>query len=727
MGEPGDYEHRKGESGFFGTTVSWHAVALLLVLIAVGVGMLAVSLPGTMRSAAIDAVYRSHIDIAEQIKTVRGYYTEQVVAKVRKTGAMTPTWDHVGTDATIPLPATLVHDVSDLLARRDTTLALVSPYPWPHRASRLMDEFQVAAWVAFQTEPGRIFSREDVVDGKRVLRVAVADRMTSQTCIDCHNADPLSPRHDWRIGDVRAVLEVSKVTEPYLAAADQRAATIVGLVAAAAAAIAVVIVAFAWIIRRNHREKERVDARVHFLAYRDQMTGLLNRTSLVSALNQRLADPPRIGERVAVHYIDLDRFKAINDTLGHSTGDAVLVEVAQRLKGLVRPGDLVGRLGGDEFAFVQVDVADTSAAILRAGEIVDAMNRPVAAGSNQVPISASVGVISGEAGGADALGLLKAADLALYRAKSLGRNRHVVYSIDLETEATDRIRLEKRLRTAVVDDALVLHVQPIFGVASRRVEVLEVLVRLRDGDGDLVSPARFIPLAEELGLIPAIGATILERACAVATTWPDGVRLAVNISPLQFGGPEMVGARLADVVKRALDRSGLPPARLELEITEGCLLADSPLVLEELTAIRALGVGIALDDFGVGYSSLAYLTRVPIDKLKIDGSFVASASGGNRATPPVLEAIVRLARALGLGVVAEGVETAEQLCLSRALGVDQIQGYHCGRPRPIEEVPALLLADAAKALERAERTAADDAVDCNACQWAPSTRPSACA
>lgn len=725
MGGATESENRSADDGFFGTTVSWHAVVLLLAVITAGVVSLAVSLPDSMRSAAIDAVYRSNLDIAEQIKTVRGYYTERVVAKVRKNGAMTSSWDHLGSDAAIPLPATLVHEVSDLLARRATTLTLVSPYPWPHRASRLMDEFQVAAWVAFQTAPDRIFSREDVVDGRRVLRVAVADRMNSQTCVDCHNADPLSPRHDWKIGDVRAVLEVSKVTEPYLAAADQRAGTIVGLVAAAATGIAVVIVAFAWIIRRNHRAKERADARVHFLAYRDQMTGLLNRANLMSALDERLADSRRTGERIAVHYIDLDRFKAINDTLGHPTGDAVLVEVARRLRGLAGPGDLVGRLGGDEFVFVQVDLADVAAALRRADEIVEVMNRPVTAGSNQVPISASVGVMSVEVGRADALALIKAADLALYRAKALGRNRHVFYSSDLEIEAADRIRLEKRLRTALADDALALHVQPIFGVVSRRIEVLEVLVRLRDEDGSLVSPARFIPLAEELGLIPEIGATILERACTIAAGWPDGVRLAVNISPLQFGSPEVVGIRLAERVKGALERSGLPPSRLELEITEGCLLADSPLVLEELEAIRALGVGIALDDFGVGYSSLAYLTRVPIDKLKIDGSFVASASGGNRATPPVLEAIVRLARALGLGIVAEGVETAEQLCLSRALGVDQIQGYHCGRPRPIEEVPALLLGDAAKAFERAER--GDGAVDCRACLEALSTaRPAAC-
>lgn len=693
----------RGENGFLGTTMSWSAVALVVGLVLAGVATLAVVLPEMMRAAAIDAVFRSNIDIAEQIKTVRGYYTDRVVAKVRKSGALHAGWNHAELDDTVPLPATFVKDVSDLLSRRDTRLALVSPYPWPHRADRVMDAFQLAAWDAFRTDPDRVFSREDVIGGRRVLRVAVADRLTSQTCIDCHNADPLSPRHDWKLGDVRAVLEVTKVTEPYLAAADGRAGTIIGLVALAAAAIVAVIVAFAWTIRRNGVERQKTDAQVRYLAFNDQMTGLLNRASLTARLDQRLADPARAGERFAVHYIDLDRFKEINDSLGHAAGDAVLIEAAERLKALMRPTDLVGRLGGDEFVFVRTAESDGSCEAALAPEIVAAMSRPFDAGGNPVAISASVGVRIVTAGSTNAHDTLKAADLALYRAKALGRNRHVLYSRDLEGEEDDRIRLAKRVRSALADDALVLHAQPIFGLASGRIEVLEALVRLRDGEGGLISPARFIPVAEELGLIPSIGAAILNRACAVAATWPDHVRLAVNISPLQFGTVELVGTRLAEVVRRALETTGLAPHRLELEITEGCLLADSDCVLDELKAIRALGVGIALDDFGVGYSSLGYLTRVPFDKLKIDGSFVASATGGNAATPPILEAIVYLARSLGMDIVAEGIETAEQYALSEILGVDQVQGFHCGRPRPIEEVAALLLDDTARALARVEK------------------------
>lgn len=431
-------------------------------------------------------------------------------------------------------------------------------------------------------------------------------------------------------------------------------------------------------------ERKRAEAQIARLAHYDPLTELPNRLLFHKDLSDALARAARREDLVAVHCVDLDRFKVVNDTLGHPVGDALLKAAAERLRACVRDGDTVARLGGDEFAVVQMGLTDLGGATRLAARIVEALEAPFDLMGHHVVIGGSVGVAVSPDDGLDCDELLKKADMALYRAKADGKGTFHFFERAMDEQLQARRALELDLRKALAEGEFELFYQPLFDLEADRVTGCEALLRWRHAERGMVSPGEFIPLAEEIGLIGALGDWVLREACAEASRWPAHVRLAVNLSPAQFRD-----RRLAATVVQALAASGLPAERLELEITESVLLQDSAANMAILHDLKALGVRISMDDFGTGYSSLSYLRSFPFDKIKIDQTFVRDILDDADALA-IIKAVLDLGASLGITTTAEGVESEAQLDELRRQGCGEIQGYFISRPKPADEIAAML-------------------------------------
>ena len=433
------------------------------------------------------------------------------------------------------------------------------------------------------------------------------------------------------------------------------------------------------IAARRIRERWIAEDQIRYLALHDSLTGLPNRLQLCQHLERAIARSRRHGQLMAVLYLDLDRFKDVNDTLGHPTGDALLEEVAARLRGNVREIDLVGRLGGDEFAVVAEDLDTADGAVRLARRLCTALGEIYQVNGHEVSTSASIGIALGPVDGNSADTLMKEADLALYRAKQDGRNTFRFFEPAMDAALQKRRQLENDLRKSLRKNELYLDYQPQFDLGTGKLTGYEALVRWwHPTDGD-VPPATFLPIAEETGLIAPLGEWIMRTACTYATTWQPELTLAVNLSPAQFKTQDVEA-----LVKKVLAETGLEPQRLELEITEATLLQNTDTVMDTLTRLDQLGVAIAMDDFGTGYSSLSYLTRFPVKKIKIDRSFIDTL-GTSPHTSAIVSSIVGLGQSLDVIITAEGVETERQAEMLKQWGCDQVQGFYYGRPEP--EVP----------------------------------------
>ncbi|HVW17104.1 MAG TPA: sensor domain-containing phosphodiesterase [Solirubrobacteraceae bacterium] len=424
-------------------------------------------------------------------------------------------------------------------------------------------------------------------------------------------------------------------------------------------------------------------------AEHDGLTGLPNRRSLLERLDRALASARGSDRTVAVLFVDLDRFKAINDTYGHEAGDQVLRTVAARLDAQIRPGDTVARLGGDEFVVVCEQVTAADDALDVAGRLRSAVAEPIALATQTVSVTACVGIALPSGPEDGARGLLRDADVAMYRAKQASRDAVQLADVVLRAGASARARLERALHGALGREEIEVHWQPIVDLASGLPVRVEALLRWSHPGLGRVPPAEFIPLAEETGAILSIGAWVIDRACEQAAAWRESLAggapsVAINLSPHQLRSPTLV-----EDLARAIDRHGLAPGSVTAEITEGVLLDAGPATVEALAALRGLGVTIELDDFGTGYSSLSSLERFRVDGLKIDRSFVSGRERKSRAGA-VVEAVLHMARALGVRVTAEGVETPEQLAWLRELGCEEGQGYLFARPAPAERIAPLL-------------------------------------
>jgi len=437
-------------------------------------------------------------------------------------------------------------------------------------------------------------------------------------------------------------------------------------------------------IHMDVTEKRNSEKQIAFLAHHDALTGLANRVQLREHIEKSLKHVER-GERFSVLCLDLDHFKDINDTLGHSLGDALLCAVSRRLRELVRDNDLVSRTGGDEFSIVQSGTGlPMAASAALAARVVEALSVPFDLGDHHVVIGASVGVAIAPDDGNDADQLLKNADMALYRAKDDGRGGFHFFEPEMDAKAQARRILELDLRKAVTAAEFEIFYQPIVNLTENRISGFEALLRWNHPTRGRVPPGEFIPLAEETGLIVAIGEWVIRQACAEARAWPSDLRVAVNVSPVQFRNKSLVST-----VVSALAASGLGSDRLELEITEAVLMHTNDATLAVLHQLRSLGVRISMDDFGTGYSSLSYLRSFPFDKIKIDQTFVRDLIEKPDAIA-IIRAVAGLGLSFGMTTTAEGVETQEQLDLMRAEGCTEVQGYFYSKPMPASEIAQLL-------------------------------------
>ncbi|MGJ4949309.1 putative bifunctional diguanylate cyclase/phosphodiesterase [Bradyrhizobium sp. HKCCYLS20291] len=447
-------------------------------------------------------------------------------------------------------------------------------------------------------------------------------------------------------------------------------------------------------------ERKRAEARLAFLAQHDALTGLPSRNLLRQQIDDKLLQMRRGSEKIAVLVLGLDNFKSVNDTLGHAVGDRLLRGVGKRLRSMLRQDDIVARLNSDEFAIVQGGLARPEDAAQLCGRLLQAIADPYLIDGSAVTIGATIGIAMAPNDGDDAEKLLKNAAMALSRAKTETRGTFSYFEAGMDARAQRRRRLESELRDAIQHDALQPHYQPLIDLATGRITGFEALVRWPHPERGMIPPSEFIPIAEETGLISALGRTMLLRACSDAANWPDDVRVAVNMSPLQFRAGNVL-SMVMDVLKQ----SGLPASRLELEITETLVLEKSGQVLATLHALRALGVRISMDDFGTGYSSLSYLRSFPFDKIKVDQSFIRDLAA-NREAQAIVRSIVSLGKGLGVTITAEGVETEAELSCLRAEGCHEAQGYLFSRPRPNAEIVGLLRAQCgADAAERDARVA----------------------
>jgi len=430
-------------------------------------------------------------------------------------------------------------------------------------------------------------------------------------------------------------------------------------------------------------ERREAQSRVQYLATHDEMTGLANRTLFTELLTNTIASAKRYRRHFAVLFIDLDRFKIINDSLGHEGGDQLLKEMAVRFRGNVRESDVLARFGGDEFVLLVNEVPDRATAALIARNLLLLTLKPVRIAGQQCRVTASIGIAMYPEDAADTNALMKHADMAMYRAKEEGKNGFQFYTASLGALSEKRLQFEAGLRDAVARDEMSLHYQAKVDIGSGEIRGVEALLRWTSPEFGDVAPAQFIPIAEESGSIVPLGLWALRTACAQAVTWLQQglptLSMAVNLSPRQFLDPNLV-----DSIRRVLEETGLPPTMLELEITESVMLHDIETAVKKLTAIRALGVKLAVDDFGTGYSSLSQLKRFPIDSLKIDRSFIKGIPT-DKDDMAITEAILALGRTLGVTIVAEGVETIEQQNFLRRHACHEMQGFYFSRPIPPDQ------------------------------------------
>jgi diguanylate cyclase (GGDEF)-like protein len=427
-------------------------------------------------------------------------------------------------------------------------------------------------------------------------------------------------------------------------------------------------------------------------AFRDALTGLPNRALFVDRLSHALARADRRAEQLAVLFLDVDRFKIINDTLGHSVGDQILVALSHRLAGSLRPEDTIARLGGDEFAILLEDVTDASGATAAADRLTGELQRPFSFEGRELFITVSIGIALTTTRRMTPEDILRDADLAMYHAKAGGKARYEVFDKSMSVPARERMGLELDLRNAIAHGDFVLHYQPVVALADGRIIEVEALVRWKHAERGLLYPADFIALTEETGLIVSLGRFVLREACQQLAAWQAAdpsaapLSMAVNLSARQLQQPTLV-----EDVARALEETGIEPSALRLEITETAVMHDASSTLGKLEALKKLGVGLAIDDFGTGYSSLGYLKRFPVDTLKIDRSFVKGI-GRDMEDTAIVRAVITVAKSLGLSVTAEGIEDEEQLAELRALGCERGQGYYFARPVEGDQIPALLAA-----------------------------------
>lgn len=708
----------------------WRITSPVPLLMGAGILAMLLVVPRAVEWNIKTTAEENALELVRDFRSIRNFYTTYVVEEALRSGDIDVTHLHRDSEKSIPAPATFLMEMTREMGGELTWVNLLSPFPFPGRERPPLDAFQRDAWQHLTQNPDDVLTRVERVDGKDVVRIAVADRLQYQACVDCHNNHPDSPKHGWSLGDVRGVLEVRSFVGPqfqrgtYLSIGmavmlglgalfmilinGMNARAIAGPLTGMAQALKELAagnrsstrpeklktkeVQTLWeafqVLREKDEEREALNRQVYELAYYDSLTTLPNRELFRERLEQEIrraeANPDLL---VAVVLLDLDRFRDVNNTLGHDAGDILLKQLGERLNGLEGQSMVVARMSEDEFGILicQRRAADAKAepAASAIRKIIEAVEDPICWQGHSLNLSGSVGVAVYPTDGVDRGTLMKNADLALYHAKEEGRRTYRYYSEDFEAEVAARVQMIRDMHTAIQREEFYPCFQPQHDVQTGSVIGAELLLRWRRADGTEISPVDFIPVAERSGLIVPIGRSILQQACRLGVEWQRQglrpIRLAVNVSAVELEQDDFV-----ESVEAALIATGFPPRHLELELTESATMRDVESIIRVLAQLRALGVELAVDDFGTGYSSLSYLKRLPINRLKIDQSFVRHLTTDENDAS-ITRTIIALAKNLDLNVIAEGVEEIDHVRFLADHDCDEAQGYHFSRPLPVDE------------------------------------------
>lgn len=700
------------------------------MMLVVGILLLLFALPKAVEWNIKITARENALQVARDYRSIRDYYNTYVVNEVLANGDVEVSHMHLGSDSSIPSPATFLKEMTSQRGSDDVVISLVSPLPFISREQQPLDSFQQQAWDALTAKPDDVLVSIDQKNGRDVVRVAIADRMTAESCVGCHNSHPDSPRHDWSLGDVRGVLEVQSDVGAQLARGTSLSIGLIVALSIGGAFLAFINglnartvakplndmsqallklatgkrdfrlpdseqteeVKQLWnafhAFQQHDEEREALGRQVHALAYYDALTDLPNRASFRERLESEIARAKsEPGLMIAVMLLDLDHFRDVNNALGHDAGDELLRTLGRRLSEIKGHDMLVARISEDEFGVMICELGDheheQEAASESVRKIIAAVEEPIQWEDQALTLSGSLGISIYPKDGSDSSSLLKHADLALDQAKKEGRRTYRYYSQNMEAEVVQRIQMTRDLRAALENDELFPCFQPQYDVQSGDIIGAELLLRWRRADGSHVSPGEFIPVAEQSGLIIPIGRRILQTACDMSLAWQKAgmapIRIAVNVSAIEFDQPDFV-----DSVQEVLARTGLDPKLLELELTESATMNEVDLVIAVMKRLHDMGIALAIDDFGTGYSSMSYLKQLPIDRLKIDQSFVRDLMT-DRDDAAIARTIIGLAKNLDLHVIAEGVEDSETLAFLQAEECDEAQGYYFARPLPAEE------------------------------------------
>jgi diguanylate cyclase (GGDEF)-like protein len=688
-----------------------------------------------MESLARESAVNNALSITQTIQKIRDYYTQNIgtklanklresaqnISSISETEAF-----HIAqlAETGIPVPATFLIEMSNFNTPEDEVkVSLTSPFPFDNRKDRVMDDFQMRAWNELVANPDIPVTTFTTRNGHRTVRVALADRFLLPTCVGCHNSHPESPKHDWQVGDVRGVLEIEINVEPWMARASSLSILVVSACFIGFFILVLFNLRFARRIARpmqqvtsaitslaerkdidinmeragyievrdlnnalglfqhNEAQRQTLEKEVEKLAYYDPLTKLPNRASMVRYLTDAI-ETMASDKALRLILVKLDKFSEINDTLGYDVGDKVLCSAAERLQTLY-PGTVIARFNSAEFAIAYVSDKENCSRSEKVQQLPTEINKTFVVGEYEIQTTASVGATAIREPNVSVGDTIARANIALSQAEASDKERLIFYSPELSEELHQRVALIRDLKVAIEQKELQPYFQPQVCLQSGRLVGAEALLRWRKADGTHVSPGEFIPVAERSRLILPIGRKVLEDACRFNKQWQEQglepIRVAVNVSGIQFDEDDMVA-----LTQETLAKTGLSPECLELEVTESALMSDIDTVIKKLTNLRQLGIELAIDDFGTGYSSLSYLKQLPIDRLKVDQSFVRHLAE-DKNDQAIVKTILDLGKSLNLKLLAEGIEDPQATLFLMANGCTEAQGYYYGRPMPADE------------------------------------------
>ncbi|REL27198.1 EAL domain-containing protein [Thalassotalea euphylliae] len=716
--------------------LQWYITVPLPIFSILAIVVVLIVAPRLIENLVKANAVETAVDMTQTLQKIRNYYADNVLSEVGDHTGVEITHLHKYTDNAIPIPATFLMEMAQSYSAEDKLrVNVTSPYPFYSRKDRNMDEFQQSAWQKLTKNPDQPVSIFDEVEGHRVVKVAIPDKFTSNACVDCHNLHQDSSRRDWQLGDVRGIIEITVDAELSLERAHRlslmmiiasfvsllvlvlfnrhlakKVVTPLSSITAAMTALSerkivstetshsgykeVNELGSAFLnFQRSEQKRQILESEVRQLAFFDPLTNLPNRSSALTRLSELAS---REGN-LTLLIVKIDKFNEINDTLGYHVGDKLLIEVANRITTLCSD-DYVARFNTTEFSIISSKNSSAKQSSASQSEnalqtealskhLLACLQTPFAIDDHQVHVSISIAVKHVK-DNQQVNEIIAHGNIALHQAETSHTHKIVTYTPELSDALDQRVTMIKELKQAIGKNELVPYFQPQFELSSGELVGAEVLLRWIKADGTLISPFFFIPAAETSGLIVPIGNKVLEQACRLNKQWQDQgfkpFRIAVNVSGVQFEQETIVRE-----VDEALQASGLDPKWLELEVTETALMADISEIITKLSQLRDLGIELAIDDFGTGYSSLSYLKRLPINRLKIDQSFVRNVIE-NEDDQAIIEMILNLGKSMKLKVLAEGVEDVAEEAFLTQMNCDEAQGYYYAKPMPADEFEVYL-------------------------------------